>query len=350
MAKHKLRHKKNPGLVLKELIGSTSTCTDCNTEKEIDWLAETKFPHEAIEPHGGGGHWVPISFSVFCSECDKYYFHEVPVVERECPWHIYGDEAGRIIEADGKRIHFFCLTLVGLHKNKHELLQKRLNKFKLEARPDLAPEDWTHHFYEIWSDSGPDRRFAFTGVDQKVRYGERLAKLISDMTPELISYNFSSAIILSDSKRENAQAIKKQKEDLFKQALLFTMHAMRENRKSAIWHFDNVKDTTLGEATEGWALECFLGLQYTPLFTYLAAGAYTPQPEFVKPGSHYLLETADFISFCVARDFLKISQGKVGEIPSARLGKMMCYRVMEDGQPDERFEMGTHFLQRYFRK
>lgn len=348
MAKHKQRYKKHPGLVLNELEGITSTCSECGASNKIDWLAEMKFPHEAIERDDSKVKWVPVSIPMHCAACASGYSHKIPVVERESRWHLYGDEAGRTIEYDGNKIHFFCLTLVGLHNKKHDSLQAKLRQFKLEARPELDPATWTHHFTEIWSDSGERRKFAFTGVDDKVKYGERFAKMISDLRPELACYNFSNAILLSDNRRENAANIKHQKEDLFKQALLITMDSMRSNRKTVVWKFDNVKDSTLGQVTEGWALECFLGLQYTPLFTYLAAGAYIAEPEFVKPGSHYLLEIADFISFCVARDFMKIAEGKLGEIPSARLGKIFCHRIMEGGQPDHAQEMASFFLKRYF--
>lgn len=348
MAKHKQRYKKHPGLVLKELEHIASTCTECGASNKIDWLAEMKFPHEAIKPNDGRGRWVPVSVPMICGVCASNYSHNIPIIERECRWHIYGDEAGRTIEYRGEKIHFFCLTLVGLHNKKQDLLQSKLHQFKLEARPDLDPAAWTHHFTEIWSDSGDHRKFSFNGVNEKVKYGERFANMISDLKPELVCYNFSNAILLTDNRKENAAKIKLQKEDLFKQALLITMDSMRLNKKAVVWHFDNIKDTTLGQATEGWAMECFLGLQYTPLFTYLAAGAHIAEPEFLKPGSHYLLEIADFISFCVARDFMKIADGKLSEIPSARLGKIFCHRIMGDGQPDYSHEMASFFLKRYF--
>ncbi|MBK5412069.1 hypothetical protein JFU58_26530 [Pseudomonas sp. TH34] len=348
MANNKKQYRKNPGLNLIELEATTSSCSACGTENAIDWLGDMKYPHEAVVPNHGDGRWIPVSVPVKCSNCMLDYHHNIPIIDRDGTWGLYGDEAGRIVEFNGKRIHFFCLTLIGLHRSKHELIKSKLNKFKLDARPDLAPETWTHHFTEIWSDSGPERRFAFPGVAEKINYGQRFAKMIKDLSPELVCFNFSSAIVLGDARKDNASAIKTQKEDLFKQALLATLDTMRINKKGVIWHFDNIKDSTSGERTEGWALECFLGLQYTRLFTYLAAGIYIPEPKFMIPGSHYLLEVADFISFCIARDFLKISQGKAGEIPSARLGKIYCYRIMEDGQPDYAFEMGSFFLKRYF--
>lgn len=348
MANHKKQYRKNPGLILRELEGTTSHCSNCGVENAIDWLKEMKFPHEPVKPNQGDGRWIPVSIPIECSGCKLNYVYQIPVIERESTWGLYGDEAGRIVEFNGERLHFFCLTLVGLHKRKHKLLQLKLNKLKLDANPDVAPEAWTHHFTEIWSDSGPGRRFAFPGVAEKISYGQSFAKMIFDLAPELVCYNFSSAIVLSDNRRDNASAIKSQKEDLFKQALLITLDSMRANKKKVAWYFDNIKDSTSGERTEGWALECFLGLQYTPLFTYLAAGAYIPEPVFMKPGSHYLLEVADFISFCMARDFLKISEGKLGEIPSARLGKINCYRIMGNGQPDSACEMGSFFLKKYF--
>ncbi|MFG0460816.1 hypothetical protein ACF8GG_15920 [Pseudomonas sp. yb_1] len=348
MAKPKKRYKKHPGLLLSELEKVTSPCTNCGADNSIDWLNEMRFPHEAIEPHGGGGRWVPISVPVQCKICESHYHHKIPVLERESTWHLYGDEAWRIIEDKGKRIHFFCITLVALHNSRQEELNLKLRKFKLEARPELAPEEWPHHFTEIWSDSGAKRKFALSGLKEKIQYGERLAKMIAGLSPEIVCYNISSATILKGTRKEIAATIKLQKEQIFKEALLITLDSMRQNKKGVVWHFDNVKDSTTREVTEGWAMECFLGLQYTPLFTYLAGGTYIPEPEFMKPGSHPLLEIADFISFCVARDFMKIFEGKLGEVPSARLGKINCYRTNVDGQPDAAYEMASFFLMRYF--
>jgi len=125
---------------------------------------------------------------------------------------------------------------------------------------------------------------------------------------------------------------------------------MRKNKKTARWTFDNIKDTSDGKKTEGWADECFLGLQYTRLFTYLTGGKAIVAPTFVPPGSHYLLEMADFISFCMAREFQRVSEGKNAELQSGLMGKMINQIVEANGEPIWIYENGSISISRYFNK
>jgi len=91
--------------------------------------------------------------------------------------------------------------MVALHRTKHEIALQRLRKLKLVACPNCPPEEWTHHFTKIWSDNGDDRAFNFSGVDDKIKYGQRYAALIKSLKPHLVTFNFSSAIRLSEDKK-----------------------------------------------------------------------------------------------------------------------------------------------------
>lgn len=346
--KNKKPYRKNPGFRIVELEKEKSKCGHCHYENKIDWLSDMPYPHQTVKSDHGDQHWIPVSFPMDCENCKQRYDHNVPIIERNGTYSLYGDEAGRIVHFQGQDIHFFCLSIVGVHERKREQLQNQLRNFKLEARPDADPSGWPHHFTELWGDSGPERKYSFDGVAQKIDYGKRFAKMIEKAQPELVCFNFSNAIVLKGSSKDKAAAIKFQKEDLFKQAILMTLDVMVMHKSNVRWYFDNVKDATDRERTEGWAEECFRGLQYTRLFTQLAAGALVPEPKFLRPGSHFLLEIADFISFWFARDFLKISQKKISEVPSAWMGKIKCYRIQENGQCDAASERGTLFLSRYF--
>lgn len=340
--------RKNPGIFPAELAGMTSLCQKCNHTNEIDWVGDLTHPKEPIQGLDKSGYWVPVSFPVTCSNCEAETQFHIPIIEAECPWDLYGDEAGRIVEINGKEISFFCISMVALHVTKHKFAERKLRNLKLVARPNHPPEQWTHHFTKIWSDNGNDRQFDFAGIKDKIKYGQRYAALINSLKPHLITFNFSSAIILHANKKERAAQLKHQKQEIFKQTLLTTLSVMRNNKKSALWTFDNIKDTSNGEKNEGWADECFLGLQYTRLFTYLAGGNTITAPKFVSPGSHYLLEVADFISFCMAREFQRLSEGKDAELPSGLMGNMINQMVDVNNVPFWKYENGSISIRRYF--
>lgn len=343
----KAPYRKHPGVMLDELKGQRATCLNCNTSNEINWLGDLEFPHLSVAPHQGGGHWVSISVSVTCASCGSEILHPITPINVESKWHLYGDEAQRFFTKDGTEYSYFCISLVGLHGEKQEAFQKKLNRLKLVARPDTPPHSWVHHFMKIWGDSGEKRIYSFKDIREKIAYGKKLAQVIKKYKPYLVAFNCSSVVPLSTNKKERAGQIKRQKEDAFKMSILCSLNTVRKNEKSVEWIFDNIQDATNGERTEGWADECFLGLQYTRLFTYLAAGAHIEKPKFVVPGSHYLLEVADFISFCFAREFKLTVEGKSAEIPSGFMGNTICHLSLPNKDPISDFENGSTFIAKH---
>jgi len=137
--------------------------------------------------------------------------------------------------------------------------------------------------------------------------------------------------VLPKNLTERSKHLKHQKENMFSQSLLSSLQQMRNQNKSVKWIFDFKQDATKKDRTEGWASETFLGLQYTNLFTWLSSGATVLEPKFVQPGSHFLLEIADFCSFWIAREFgQNIKRVKV-ELPSSQLGKVFFHATKGDG-------------------
>ena len=181
----------------------------------------------------------------------------------------------------------------------------------------------------------------------KIEYAHRFADVIRGAQPGLVFFNFSSCILLTHGTRERAEAIAYQKQETFSRSVLSSLMFFREQFKTVNWTFDNVKDATHGGATEGWAEECFLGLQYTRLFTWACAGATILRPNFVKPGSHVLLEIADFISFWTAREFDKAVCGKATEMSSTALGKGTYEAILRSGDAESATSVGLP-LKKFF--
>lgn len=334
----KLPYRAAPSIVPQELVGKTFPCEKCGADTEVQWLEKLIFPSQPIEPNSGGGHWVPISIPLRCNvrSCAHETLINVPTKPIEASWALYGDEAGRFIgnthpTISKEPLHFFCITLVGLHRDSQVEVSQEIMAAKASIKPSEAPELWAHHFTQIWNTSPEEQTFNLPTKEAKIEYGKRFAGIIRNARPALASFTISSCIVVPKNKKERKKAINRQKKEIFSQAILSSLQQMRHFNKGVHWIFDNIKDSTSRTPTEGWASECFLGLQYTSLFTWLCSGAATLEPEFVKPGSHFLLEIADFISYCVARDFEMSTKKLKTEVPSSLLGKAFYQGTIRNG-------------------
>lgn len=348
----RLPFRSAPSLIPQELINKYFNCPKCSTKVEVPWLEKMKFPKQPVQPNNGGGHWVPVSIPLKCTTCEHTFNGEVIILENESKWFLYGDEAGRYIVDPPQKIstrplNFFCITLVGIHKSKQRILSERIKEIKQNILPDKDPDSWSHHYTKIWSSSPNSGEYTLGNKEEKINHARQFAEILRDSRPELVTFNISGCIQSPKSKKDRADHINFQKQEIFAQSILTTLKQMRTYKKSVEWVFDNVKDTTDGKRTEGWAEEVFLGLQYTPLFTWLSAGATVKKPLFVKPGTHYLLEIADFISYCVAREFERTIQGKIVEFPSSLLGKGFYQGTISNGDVLYRWNEGLPLKEFY---
>lgn len=327
--------RPSPGLVPEHLLDERIDCPTCRSRVEVPWTEKLAFPKQPIESLRGDGYWVPASFPLDCANCGASFQVTIEKKPIESRWTLYGDEAGRFIHKNvcGQDVdlHFFCITLVALHGRMHNRFQRSIRKLKRSIAPKLDPSDWQHHFTDIWSAKPTSQTFVLRNKEQKVAYAKEFARLIRKARPELSTFNVSGCIKVPTAKKERARHIKRQKEEIFSQSILATLEQLRSFGKGVAWVFDNIKDASNGERSEGWAEECFLGLQYTRLFAYLSAGAAVLKPKFVSPGSHFLLETADFFSYCVAREFEMAARGKQAEFPTAMLGEGFYQATLANG-------------------
>lgn len=350
----KLPYRDAPGIVPKELVGAAFPCESCGKNIEVQWLEKLTFPSQPTEPNSGGGHWVPVSIPLRCKaeNCGQETSVNVPIKEIDAVWTLYGDEAGRYIDRPHRSrskeaLNFFCITLVGLHKDSWDSVKQHILEAKASIKPNEAPESWEHHFKDIWHSSPDNNEFELTSKQEKIDYARRFSKIIREARPALVSFNISSCIVVPKDSKDRKKAINWQKQEMFSQAILFSLQQMRNYKKGVGWVFDNVKDASSKTPTEGWASECFLGLQYTRLFTWLSAGTTTLEPRFVKPGSHFLLEISDFISYCVAREFQLTMEKKPIEFHSSDLGMALYQSTIGDGSVRYKWSSGLPIAEFY---
>lgn len=348
-----LPYRIPPALVPVELAQAAPTCPNCGTPSPIDWSGTQEYPQQPIPGGLGDGHWVPSSISIQChGTCQEMFKIDTPRNKVDSIWTVYGDEAARFIQNPSKDVsddplHFFCITLVGLHNRRRGRVFQQLRKIKRALRPSEEPDSWEHHFTEIWGADPSDEKFNVNNKNDKVAHGKALAKLIRNARPEMATMNVSSCIRLSSDKKVRAKQIKEQKQEMFAISLLTSLEQFRRRNLGIRWVYDNVKDASKGPRTEGWASEVFLGMQYTRLFTWLSASATVLEPAFVKPGTHPLLEIADFVSYSVARDFERAATGHTNEIPSTLIGQGFYQGVLRNGNIDAQWAVGLP-LQKFF--
>lgn len=334
-----------PHLIPVELLGLTFSCPGCGTKISVPWTERLPFPKQPIEHNEGGGHFVPASIPLACDKCQENFDIMIPRAEEKSIWTIYGDEAGRYVNKpkaiySSSPIHFFCITLVGLHQRRRERVKRQINRLKKEIAPERDPEAWQLHFRKIWGSDGRTGEFQLKNKSEKIDFAKKFAKVIRNARPELATLNFSGCIIVPNGSEERANDINWQKQDLFCLSLLSSLQQFRTRKLNVRWVFDNIKDTSAGTRTEGWAKEAFLGLQYTRLFAWLSGGRTVLEPTFVTPGSHFLLEIADFVSYCVARDFERAVRGLENEFSSALLGQGFYQGILADGSVDFKWSRG----------
>ena len=124
-------YRPAPGLIPEELINRHQNCPRCNRPIQIPWLEAMKFPKHPVEHRTGQGFWIPVSFPVFCDQCEKSFDVAVPRLPNKSNWTLYGDEASRYISDHNlpgisRPLNFFCITLVGLHHKRRARVEKQI--------------------------------------------------------------------------------------------------------------------------------------------------------------------------------------------------------------------------------
>lgn len=337
-----------PSLVPLELLEMKIECPSCGKACLVEWTQPLAFPKQPVASNDGTGHWVPVSFPVCCNAatCEKEFQVHVPRQPVKGSLTLYGDEADRHLSNSRfttatESLNFSCVSLVGVDGDSHDVVRKAIEQLKLDLRPEKDPRGWAHHFSDIWSGNAKRGQFSIESKAEKIKYAHAFASVIRNSRPGLVTMVFFSCIRLSGNKKDRARQQRVQHQDLYFQAILSSLMETRRRQHRIQWMFDHLKDASKGPRIEGWASECFLGLQYTPLFLWLSAGATVERPQFVKPGSTFQLEIADFICFWTAREFSMLAKNLPSELPTSCFGKGFYQGTRSDGNAQYLWGNGT---------
>ncbi len=231
----------------------------------------------------------------------------------------YGDEAARQDQG------IYTYSLLGADRRLMPEIEAQIIEFKKTIAPSVAPDSWRLHMTEAWS--GQQRRhhavFSQWSQNDVVALVNGLFDLFARLSKDLFIFNISLVYrSLAESELRDVAYISQVAE---------LIDGFTEKGFQPHLFFDADRPVDAEYVIQGWARECFGGLQSMLLYPFLAKGIAIPEPKFVKPGSHPCLELADFVSFVVARFLLRRLENKSIEFDPSRLGKVFYMTQRPNG-------------------
>ncbi|WP_066376117.1 DUF3800 domain-containing protein [Anabaena sp. CA = ATCC 33047] len=300
-------------------------CPECSKQFSPNWFRLSNEPHIPIKPndHDGPGRWIPIKTYEICPFCEEAVPLELPVVKMQSKVMLFGDEAYR--EEQGKLI--FTYSLVGADFKVIAQIEDSLRELKSKLCPSKSPDSWAFHMKELWSGEHRKKHRVFSDWDfEKVRFAvQGLFQLIQNHAEYLFMYNIALTVKGSMKGFKSKPALERPQDNAYILLITYVINELTTKKAQPVLQFDAEKQTKAAQVIQGWAREAFLGSQHCLLYPFLAKGIEIPEPIFVQPASQPCLELADFISYIVARFYLKKWQGKeIEEVLDTRnFGKVM---------------------------
>jgi hypothetical protein len=329
----KIKQNKNKNKQVKNLLRHLPEdtaafklkCPECSSQFKPNWFKLSSEPHIPVKPndHNGSGRWIPIKTYEVCPFCEEVVSLDLPVVKMQSKVMLFGDEAYR--EEQGKLI--FTYSLVGADFKEISKIEESLRELKLELCPSESPDSWVFHMKELWSgDQRKKHRIFCSWSFEKVRLAvERLFQLIQSHAEYLFMYNVALTAKGSMKGFKSKPALDRPQDNAYILLIMYVIHELTTAKAQPILRFDAEKPTQADQVIQAWARDAFSGSQHCLLYPLLAKGIEVPEPIFVQPASQACLELADFISYIVARFYLKRWQGQEIEeiLNPCNLGKVM---------------------------
>ena len=263
--------------------------------------------------------WVPHGTMVKCPKCHGQVLVSFPSKTKRGETQFYGDEAAR------QDCGIYTYSLLGADRSLMPEIENGILAFKKKIAPSVEPQSWRLHMAEAWS--GQQRRhhpvFSQWTLNNVHELVDGLFDLLTRFSTDLFIFNVSL---------ENRSITQSDLRDAAYISLVAELiDGFTEKGVQPHLFFDADRPVKAEYVIQGWARECFGGLQRTILYPFLAKGITIPEPKFVTPGSHTCLELADFVSFVVARYLLRRQENKTIEFDPSRLGKVFYMIQLPNG-------------------
>jgi len=278
-------------------------------------------------PYNGPARWVPVFTKVSCPNCNQDQFLALPTKKVLTKGLVFGDEAHR---DDGT--HFvFTYSLVGADHKLIPGIEDSVKSLKSEICPSKPPATWKLHMKDLWSGHNRRKHPVFAAWD-KPDVDTLIAGLLHILrsTENLFIYNF--AVTSNQIGKAPMYILDKThlRDYAYVQLVLNVIDEFTEKGAQPHIFFDMEKASRSEKVIQAWARDAFQSGQRHLLYTFLARGIEIPEPQFVTPASHPCLELADFVSYVVARCYLRTWQKKPIEIDPRDFG-MTTYLGFDKG-------------------
>lgn len=314
--------------VPEHLLAHRYECPRCRVQFMPNWLKTRGFPMGSIEAKGG--YWVRLTAQERCPACEHLVEITLPVVKRRDVVLLFGDEAARLLTDIGGLLYTY--SLIGTSKPFIGDIENDIRQLKLDLCPDLDPGEWKIHMTVIWSGQQRRKYREFRDWDkQKVdQLIGGVGEIIRGAGNKLFKYN----IVLA-GQPQNQEEKRKFEDYVQHEAYILLLVQVIDNITGLggqpVIHFDAQKPTKANTVIHQWARDAFQHGQGNLLYSFLSHSIFVPEPVFVPPASHPLLEIADFMSFTVARHHYRVYNKAQPEIDLRVLGQVMYMTFSHDG-------------------
>ena len=304
------------------LAGFTVNCPFCKTVFRPDWFEKQKLPIVPVKPkfetkgigYTGPARWIMKQVSQKCPKCGASVMIDLPINKMKAKGYLFGDDAER--SYGNKKV--FIYSLVGTDQSLLPEFENKIKMIKQGLFPSIPPDSWKIHMKYMWAGSSREKHPIYRALSfgDVINFVDKLLLLIKKSN--LFIYNIASVVVQNDTANRKVQSLLKNEA-----YILLILNVIDEwttkNAQPNIF-FDSEKDSKANKIIHSWARDTFRGSQYSLLYGFLSKGIEVPEPKFVPPASRPGLEVADFVSFTIARYYLRMWQGKEIEIDPKDMG------------------------------
>jgi hypothetical protein len=315
--------------VPKFLLGIQTTCSECGTSFQPNWL-EKRLPLIPKTSLSGGGVDIPIGAKLSCPNCRADVLFPLPTEEQKACYSFFGDEAYR----DLNDIYVMTYSLVGTNRTRVPEIEMQIREFKKRLVPSVNPDDWIIHMKEIWPGSQRRKHPLFRDWDRNFIEAmcADLFALINKFDDAFLIHNVS-AVFYKPKERGQLKRVKNEvRHNAYTLLLLEIIDNATKYGVAPFFTFDAEKHSNADKIIHGWAKDAFDGSQLNLVYPYVARGIKIPEPTFVKPASHPCLELADFVSYVIARYLFRRITSQTVDLDPDNLGNVtyMCFDIKGD--------------------
>lgn len=300
----------------------TITCPFCRTVFGPDWFkkhelsmapVKPKFERKGVE-YRGPKRWILRQAPQKCPKCGANVMIDLPVNKMRTKGSLFGDDAERNYQ--NKKVSIY--SLIGTDQSLLPEFENKIKGVKQKLFPSIPPNSWKIHMKDMWAGCNRKKHPVYKNLslDNVISFVNELLVLIKKSN--LFIYNIASTTVQKNTGNRKVQ--NELRNEIY---ILLVLNAIEEwttkNAQPNIF-FDSEKNSQANVIIHGWARDTFKGSQYSLLYGFLSKGIEIPEPIFVPPASFPGLEVADFVSFAIARYYLRMWQGKKIEIDPKDMG------------------------------